>query len=134
MNSKAVGDSECICGRKKQMLKKVLRKLKDKSGETLAETLVSVLIVSLASVVLAAMIGAASRMNVRAKAYDKELDEAILAMSAAGSLPTEKVYITLDNDTTNKLEYTVDMKTAAGNLKLSSYNYHASAEDSAPAD
>ncbi|MDO5445018.1 MAG: hypothetical protein Q4F31_05285 [Eubacteriales bacterium] len=114
-------------------MKRILRKLKNTSGETLAETLVSVLIVSLASVVLAAMIGAASRMNIKAKNYDKELDNAILAMASEGGAQ-DSLSVILGNDSADPVKYTVNYKTSTGNLKLSSYSIPATpAESSAGA-
>lgn len=54
-------------------------KLRSRKGETLTETLVALLIVGLSSVVLASMIGAASRMGTQALERDKNLYEEITA-------------------------------------------------------
>lgn len=55
-------------------------KLRSRKGETLTETLVALLIVGLSSVVLASMIGAASRMGVQAKEQDEKLRDAVTAV------------------------------------------------------
>lgn len=57
----------------------VFRKLRSRKGETLTETLVAVLIVGLASVVLASMIGAASRISTQVLEREKDLYEEIAA-------------------------------------------------------
>ena len=58
----------------------VYNKLRSRKGETLTETLVAILLVGLASVVLASMIGAASRMGVQAKEQDEKLRDAVTAV------------------------------------------------------
>lgn len=58
---------------------RICSKLRSRKGETLTETLVAVLLVGLASVVLASMIGAASRMSGLALERDKNLYEEITA-------------------------------------------------------
>lgn len=49
---------------------RLARKLRSVLGETLSEVLVSVLIISLATVLFATMIGSASKLNAQAKAAD----------------------------------------------------------------
>ena len=58
----------------------IVNKLRSRKGETLTETLVALLIVGLSSVVLASMIGAASRMGVQAKEQDEKLRDAVTAV------------------------------------------------------
>ncbi|MCF2615672.1 type II secretion system protein [Oscillibacter valericigenes] len=55
-------------------------KLRSRKGETLTETLVAILLVGLASVVLASMISAASRMGAQALEWDTALYEAVTAV------------------------------------------------------
>lgn len=82
------------------------RKIKKAAGETLAETLVSVLIISLSSVTLATLINFSSNMNLKAREYDKNLDEALTTVTtgtktsgeAAETLET-KVVVQLDSET-----------------------------------
>ena len=59
---------------------RTLRKLRSRKGETLTETLVAILLVGLASVVLASMISAASRMGAQALEWDTALYEAVTAV------------------------------------------------------
>lgn len=61
---------------------RICSKLRSRKGETLTETLVAVLLVGLASVVLASMIGAASRMGTQALERDAALYEEIIAAEA----------------------------------------------------
>lgn len=67
-------------------------KLRSRKGETLSETLVAVLLVGLASVVLASMIGAASRMSARSLERDVKLYAAVTAAETKpdDSAETEK--------------------------------------------
>lgn len=58
----------------------VYNKLRSRKGETLTETLVAILLVGLASVVLASMISAASRMGAQALEWDTALYEAVTAV------------------------------------------------------
>lgn len=58
---------------------RIWNKLRARKGETLTETLVAVLLVGLASVVLASMVGAASRMSIRALERDGKLYAAVTA-------------------------------------------------------
>lgn len=55
------------------------KKLRSRRGETLTETLAAILIVALSSAVLAAMIGAASRMSSAVLRQDKALYDAVTA-------------------------------------------------------
>lgn len=105
---------------KQRVIMWLRKKLRRSSGETLAETLVAVLIVALASVTLAAMIGSATRLNIRAKKYDKELDEALIAMSTADGEPGT-VYLKPEG-VDNPFSYSVSMKSSPiGGSKLMSY-------------
>ena len=56
---------------------KLVHKLKSRGGETLTETLVAVLVVSLASAALAALLTAAVNLNQKAKAQDAVLYQAV---------------------------------------------------------
>ena len=59
---------------------RTFRKLRSRKGETLTEKLVAILLVGLASVVLASMISAASRMGAQALEWDTALYEAVTAV------------------------------------------------------
>lgn len=97
------------------------KKLQSRSGETLSEALISVLIVSLASVMLATMISAASSMNMRTKNYDESLDKAVVAMTA-GTPKQGKVIVKVDSVQIGD-GIDVDVKSYSGdnNISLSSY-------------
>ena len=104
------------------MRSNISEKIKNSKGDTLAETIISVLIISLASVTLAAMIGSAAKMNIAAKKYDKELDEALCAMSA-DSESAEPIKIKVQFNE-KEYEYSVSLRSASvGGAKLSSYDY-----------
>lgn len=84
-------------------------KLRSRKGETLTETLIAVLIVGLASVVLASMVTAASRMSAQAEERDDKLYAAVTAAEAqpdsakveeSDSSPTVQVTVG-DNSTVN---------------------------------
>ena len=99
----------------------IIKLIKNKNGDTLAETLVSVLIVSLASALLASMIGAASRMNLKAKEYDGQLDDAVITMTSAEI--KQPVTVNMGEN----LSWSVQCKTTRGGnnsaIVLSSYEY-----------
>lgn len=99
----------------------IKKKLQSRSGETLSEALISVLIVSLASVMLATMISAASSMNIRTKNYDEALDKALIEMTTGTPVPGE-VVIKVDNVQIGD-EIQVDVKSYSdgNNISLSSY-------------
>lgn len=59
---------------------KIRNKLRSRRGETLTETLVALLVVALASVILATMIGTATRINAAAIQRDETLCQAVTAM------------------------------------------------------
>lgn len=63
-------------------MKRWFSKLRSRSGETLTETLAAVLVVSCASVLLATMILAASRLNTSARTQDAALYRALSAAEA----------------------------------------------------
>lgn len=104
-------------------------KLTSRRGETLTETLAAILVISLSSVVLASMLGAASRMNATAIARDKALYAAVSkadTMQAAAASPGKVAVtiggagITFGSDTpTSKVTYYSD-KEPDGTL----YAYH----------
>ena len=93
-------------------------KLRSQKGETLTETLVGVLLVALASVVLAAMIGAACRMNIRAKARDEALYTEITAAERRTGEETGSVTVKVDGT-----EESVQVKYYGAEGKLRSYAY-----------
>lgn len=64
---------------------RTFRKLRSRKGETLTETLVAVLLVGLASVVLASMISAASHMSAQALERDTALYNEITVAEAQSS-------------------------------------------------
>lgn len=64
-------------------MKTVKKKLRVSRGETLVETLTAIVVIALASVALAAMIGAASRMDLAARANDERLYSAISQLETA---------------------------------------------------
>lgn len=79
------------------------KKLRSRCGEMLVESIVAVLIISLASVVLATMITSASRLNKTAKEKDTELYEAITAAETHGeSGNAGTVCVTVDGASVNK--------------------------------
>ena len=99
------------------------KKLQSRSGETLSEALISVLIVSLASVMLATMISAASSMNIRTKNYDEALDKALIGMTSDSSTPGT---VTMTFDDTTTVTFDVNVKSYSpedgdSNIALSSY-------------
>lgn len=77
------------------------KKLCSRRGETLTETLVAVLVVGLSSAVLAAMIGAASRLNAVAIQKDETLYAAVIAAETGqdAAAETGKVQVTVGSDT-----------------------------------
>lgn len=78
---------------------KIWNKLTSRRGETLTETLVALLIVGLASGVLATIVGAASHMNKTAMDKDEVLYKAITAAETkTGTGTTGKVDITVDGN------------------------------------
>ena len=93
-------------------------KLRSQKGETLTETLVGVLLVALASVVLAAMIGAACRMNIRAKVRDEALYAEITAAENRTGGETGSVTVKVDGT-----EESVQVKYYGAEGKLRSYAY-----------
>lgn len=82
---------------------KLKQKLAARRGETLTETLVAILVISLSAAVLAAMIGAASRMNRLAIQQDEANYAAISAAeTGAGTATNGTVTITtVDGSSTN---------------------------------
>ena len=93
-------------------------KLRSQKGETLTETLVGVLLVALASVGLAAMIGAACRMNIRAKVRDEALYAEITAAESRTGGETGSVTVKVDGT-----EECVQVKYYGAEGKLRSYAY-----------
>lgn len=74
----------------------ILKKLTSRRGETLTETLVALLIVGLASGVLATMVGAASHMNKTAMDKDEVLYKAVTtAETRPGTGTGGKVNVTV---------------------------------------
>ena len=59
-----------------------MKKLKSKHGETLTETLVSILIIAMASALLATMVGVSARLTKRAEAADAQFYEELSAAEA----------------------------------------------------
>lgn len=75
---------------------RIHNKLRSRGGETLTETLAAVLLVGLASVVLASMISAASRIRAQALERDEALYAEIgAAESRTGSGSPESVTVTV---------------------------------------
>jgi len=72
---------------------KFWNKLNSRRGETLTETLVGILIVGLSSVVLAAMVTAASNMNATAIAGDKALYAAVTAAEKGTQIGSQEVTV-----------------------------------------
>ena len=93
-------------------------KLRTQKGETLTETLVGVLIVALASVVLASMIGAASRMSAGAAERDQVLYEEITAAERRTGGETGSVTVTVD-----ETSQSVSVTYYGAEGKLRSYTY-----------
>ena len=79
-------------------INKTVKKIKSNSGETLTETLVSVLIVALASTVLALMISTSAKLNNSAKEYDNNVDKAVSALTSASEGTEKKMKLTLGKD------------------------------------
>ena len=106
-------------------LRRIGRKLRTAAGETLTETLVSVLIISIVSVALAAMIGTATKLNQSAKTYDNALDTALSKMMENSGGPVT-VTVTL-NDTVNPFTETFNAVlkkgSGEGDVKLELYSY-----------
>ena len=78
-------------------------KLRSRKGETLTETLVAILLVGLASVVLASMISAASSMSAQALERDTALYEAVTAVEtqpdeAKTGEADSKVQVTIESN------------------------------------
>ena len=97
----------------------ICSKLRSRKGETLTETLVALLIVGLSSVVLASMIGAASRMGTQAAERDKAMYEEVAAAEArTGDSEDGSVTVTVGD--TNQ---TIDVKYYGGEDGLHSYVY-----------
>lgn len=97
----------------------IWNKLRSRKGETLTETLVALLIVGLSSVVLASMIGAASRMGIQAAERDEELREEISAAETrTGSGQSGDVTVKIDGTDIN---FPVSYYGEEG--KLHSYQY-----------
>lgn len=96
----------------------IFNKLRSRKGETLTETLVAVLLVGLASVVLASMISAASHMSAQALERDKDLYEEITAAEAQSGGQDGSVIIKIDGSDKN---FTVTYY--GGEDQLRSYSY-----------
>ncbi len=81
---------------------KLWNKLASRRGETLTETLAGILIVGLASAVLAGMIAASTRMNAAAATADAALYAAVTKAErgepAGGETVTVKVTVTVDGE------------------------------------
>ena len=98
-------------------------KLASRRGETLTETLVAILVVALSSVILATMIGAASRMNKTAMEKDEQLYGAVTAAEA-------KPDSAKTADTTTNVNVTVDGKSVIfGNSGAGSITYYVDASN-----
>ena len=80
---------------------RTFRKLRSRKGETLTETLVAVLLVGLASVVLASMISAASRMGAQALERDTALYEEITVAEAQSSGQNGSVTVEIGGSSQN---------------------------------
>ncbi len=74
---------------------KLRKKLASRRGESLTEALVGILIVALSSVVLAAMVTAASHMNAAAIARDKALYDAVTNAESGTPAGTQEVTVTV---------------------------------------
>ncbi len=115
---------------------KSVKKLASRRGETLTETLVGVLIVGLASVVLASMAVASSNMNAAAIKADKALYSAVSNAeqgtlkdgdpAAGGTTDKIEVTVTLDGAPTGGGTSYGFEATLCGDkdLPLCSYRYH----------
>lgn len=91
---------------------KLKQKLSARRGETLTETLVAILVISLSAAVLAAMIGAASRMNRLAIQQDEANYAAISAAeTGSGTATNGKVTIKVNGIST---EYDVGFYGGSG--------------------
>ena len=80
---------------------RTFRKLRSRKGETLTETLVAVLLVGLASVVLASMISAASRMGAQALERDTALYDEITVAEAQSSGQNGSVTVEIGGSSQN---------------------------------
>lgn len=111
------------------MNNRLLKKLKSLSGETLAETLVAVLILSIVSVALAAMIGSATRMNISARENDERLDKAMENMMTAETAEGTAT-VTVGS---GKVTFPIKMQPSGDDsLKLCSYDVRQPASASQP--
>ena len=80
---------------------RTFRKLRSRKGETLTETLVAVLLVGLASVVLASMISAASHMSAQALERDTALYDEITVAEAQSSGQNGSVTVEIGGSSQN---------------------------------
>ena len=103
------------------MLKAIKAKFKNSKGETLAETLVAIVLLSLVSVALAAMIGSSSNMNSSAKKYDEKLDRAVAAMESNDASALDgTATVTIGSDT---VSFKIKMHTSGDDtMKLCAYD------------
>ena len=81
-------------------------KLRSRKGETLTETLVAVLLVGLASVVLASMISAASHMSAQALERDTALYDEITVAEAQSSSQNGSVTVELGGSSSQNFNVT----------------------------
>lgn len=111
----------------------VYNKLRSRKGETLTETLVAILLVGLASVVLASMISAASRMGAQALEWDTALYEAVTAVETqpdeAKTEAAKKVQVTIGSEPAE--DFTVAYYSDADGT-LYSYRYEKQTGGSTP--
>ena len=103
-------------------MRALIKKLRFAKGETLVETLTAVLIISLASVALASMIAAASRLNIRARENDERLYAAISELeSGAGESEAGTVTVTM-GEQSRKVDFSVSYVNGGEGL-LSAFEY-----------
>ena len=110
------------------MKKRICRKLRSKAGETIAEVLISLLISSVALILLAQMIGAATNMVTSSentlKAYYEESNN--LAQQTTGS-SSASVTLTMDGTAFSE-PITVDLfenEKKLGGVEVTSYKLQA---------
>ena len=108
------------------MKKRICRKLRSKAGETIAEVLISLLISSIALIILAEMIGAATNMVTSSentlKAYYEESNN--LAQQTTGS-SSASVTLTMDGTEFSEPINLFENEKKLGGVEVMSYKLQA---------
>jgi len=103
-------------------LKKMLKRLRSAKGESLIESMAAILIFTLASIILLAMISTSARLNKTAKDIDHAIETELLAaeQKKTATAGSNKVTFSIGNIKIDEEE--VSLYRAAGDNTLYSYS------------